>query len=91
MKINILKKEPKELHVEFDTNDITIADLIADTLIESKDVEFAGVTKEHPEIGKPVLVLKTGSKKAEDVLKKTVEELQESFESLRESLEKSSK
>ncbi len=88
MKINILKNEAKELRIEFDTNDVTIADLIADHLIEEKDVEFAGITKEHPEVGKPILVLKTKSKKAEDILKKTLENIQQSFEDLKDNIEK---
>lgn len=88
MKANIIKNEAKELRLEFDTNDLTILDLIANNLMEQKEVVFAGVTKEHPEIGRPVLVLKTENKKPIEILNKTLDKIKESFEELKEDVEK---
>ncbi|MDE1856717.1 MAG: hypothetical protein KGH98_01385 [Candidatus Micrarchaeota archaeon] len=86
--MNIIKDEPKELRIEFQSGDLTVPDLIANELLKNDDVEFAGVTKDHPEVGKPVLVLKTGKKKAADVLSKTLEDLTEKFTKLEGELSK---
>ncbi len=88
MKVNIIKNEPKELILEFDTKDVTVPDLIASYLIEQKDVAFAGVEKDHPEIGKPILVLKTNTKKPIDILNKALEDIEGSYEELKKDIEK---
>ncbi len=83
MKVNVIKSENNEIILEFETNDYTIPDLVAGQLLQSDDVEFAGVNKEHPEVGRPTLVLKTGKKKAASVLSKAIDELDESISELR--------
>jgi DNA-directed RNA polymerase subunit L len=83
MKISIIKDESNELIIDFDTEDLTIPDLIASQLQQNPDVEFAGVGKDHPEVGKPRLVIKTGKKKAKDALQKALEELDETFAELK--------
>ena len=59
MKVNLVKDEDKELVLEFETSEFTIPDLIADELLEDPNVEFAGASKDHPETGKPVLVIRS--------------------------------
>ena len=83
MKMNVLKEESNELIIEFETSDLTIPDLIASQLLENSDVEFAGVAKDHPEVGKPRLVLKTNKKKAKDAFMKALEEIDESITELK--------
>lgn len=73
MKTHIMKNEGNELVIEFETDDYTIPDLIASQLLEDDDVEFAGVAKDHPEVGKPRLVVKTGKKKPAVALSKALE------------------
>lgn len=73
MKTHIMKNEGNELVIEFETDDYTIPDLIASQLLEDDDVEFAGVAKDHPEVGKPRLVVKTGKKKPVVALSKALE------------------
>lgn len=58
MKINLIRNESKELAIEFETTEFTIPDLLADELLEDPNVEFAGASKDHPETGKPVLVIR---------------------------------
>ncbi|MGC8478336.1 MAG: RpoL/Rpb11 RNA polymerase subunit family protein [Candidatus Micrarchaeia archaeon] len=89
MKLNIKKDESKELEIEFDTGDLTLPDLLAAELGKNGDVVFAGVYKDHPEIGKPLLVLKTDKKKAKDVLAKTLDGMEEQFEKIKDMLQKS--
>ena len=86
MKMNVIKNESNELVVEFDTSDFTIPDLLASQLLENDDVEFAGVAKDHPEVGKPRLTLKTGKKKAVTVFSKALEEVDENLAELRTQL-----
>jgi DNA-directed RNA polymerase subunit L len=82
MKLNLIKEEDKELVIEFDTSDFTIPDLLADELLEDSNVEFAGVSKDHPETGKPVLVIK-GKKNPKTSLMDAIERLDKSFGELK--------
>jgi DNA-directed RNA polymerase subunit L len=88
MKFNVIKDEGNELVIEFETHDLTIPDLVAAQLLENGDVTFAGVAKDHPEVGKPKLVLKTGKKKAKDLFEKALEEVDENLSSMRAGLGK---
>ena len=83
MKINVIKNEGNELIIEFDTGDYTIPDLIASTLLKNDDVEFAGVSKDHPEVGKPRLIVKTSKKKPAALLLKAIDEIDESIAGLK--------
>ena len=86
--MNIIKDEKKEMVIEFGSEDFTIPDLIASELLQNSDVEFAGVEKDHPEIGNPRLVVKTGKKKASDALEKALEDIDENFSDLKKKLSK---
>ncbi len=88
MKINIIKEESDHLEIEFETKDFTIPDLIASQLRKSHDVELAGGSKDHPDIGKPVLIIRTGKKKAKDALLKALDELDDTIGALKKSIPK---
>lgn len=85
--MKIVKNETKELQLEFDSGDLTVPDLVANELLKSSSVEFAGVMKEHPEIGKPLLVVKSKKSARSDLLK-AIENLDGEFESLKEQFSK---
>jgi DNA-directed RNA polymerase subunit L len=87
MKLNLIKEEDKELAIEFDTSDFTIPDLLADELLEDSNVEFAGVSKDHPETGKPILVIKS-KKNPKASLMDAIERLDKSFGELKVSKKK---
>ncbi|MGC8571854.1 MAG: RpoL/Rpb11 RNA polymerase subunit family protein [Candidatus Micrarchaeia archaeon] len=91
MKINIKKNEDYELQIEFEENILVFPDLLSNKLSEYDEVEFVGVNRSHPEMGKPLLVLKTKKKKAKEVLKKALEELDEDFSELKNQLKVSAK
>ncbi len=82
-----IKNETKELQLEFENGDLTIPDLLAAELRENDGVEFAGVTKDHPETGKPLLVIKS-KKSAKSDLAKAIEKLDKEFEDLKDQLSK---
>jgi DNA-directed RNA polymerase subunit L len=85
LKIKVLKDESKELMIEFETKDLTIPDLIANELVNEDDTEFAGVSKDHPETGNAVLVLKS-KKQAKAELLKAIGRLDEQFADLKTQL-----
>ena len=86
LKINVIKDEGRELVVEFDTHDFTIPDLIADELLEDSSVEFAGASKDHPETGKPVLMVR--AKKPKDSILDAIERLDKNFSEIKTQLSK---
>ena len=81
MKLNIIEDEPKSLVVELIDADRGIAEMIKDKLLGNKDVDFVTVMKEHPEVGKPKLIVKS-SKNARSLVLKAVEELQDDIKEL---------
>jgi DNA-directed RNA polymerase subunit L len=85
--VKVVKDEAKELQLEFENGDLTMPDLIAAELRDNEGVEFAGVMKEHPEIGKPLLVIKSKRSAKSDLLK-AIGKLDEEFEDLKDQLSK---
>jgi DNA-directed RNA polymerase subunit L len=82
VKIKVLKDETKELMIEFETKDLTIPDLISNELVNEEETEFAGVSKDHPETGNAVLVLKS-KKNAKAELLKAITRAEEQFADLK--------
>lgn len=87
MKLNLIKEEDKELAIEFDTSDFTIPDLLADELLQDSNVEFAGVSKDHPETGKPILVIRS-KKNPKTSLMDAIERLDKDFGEIKVSSKK---
>lgn len=76
MKLNMIQDEPKNLIIEFVGVDRGVVELVKDRLLDNKDVEFATVVKEHPEVGSPRLVIKT-ARNARGLVSKAVEKVGE--------------
>ncbi len=85
--VKVIKDEAKELQLEFESGDLTIPDLLAAELRDNEGVEFAGVAKDHPEVGKPLLVIKSKRSAKSDLLK-AIEKLDKEFEDLKDQLSK---
>jgi len=88
MEIKVIKNESKELVIEFETKDLTIPDLITAELLTYNGVEFAGVTKEHPEAGNPRLTLKTEKTNAAKVFEKALEKIEENISDIKSKIGK---
>ena len=86
MEVNVLEDEPKSLILEFDRADRGVAELLKGVLMQNKSVDFVSVVKEHPEIGKPKLVLKAEKPKA--LVAKAVEEVEEMLDQVSTKLKK---
>ncbi len=80
MKLNVIESEAKSVIIEFEDADRGIAQLIKDKIIENKDIDFAGVVKEHPEVAMPKLVVK--GDKAKSVVLKAIEEIQDELKAI---------
>ena len=82
MEVKVEMKEKNHAEITFEGADLSLANAIRDILLQDEDVEFAGVVKEHPEVGDPKLILKVKRgnpmvhlSKAAAKLAKTAEEL----------------
>ena len=75
MKLNVRTMEPNYLELEIEGEDIGLPNALREILIEDKDVEFAACKNEHPQVGAPLLMLRTKTKKAIDVLEGAVDKL----------------
>lgn len=84
--INVIKNESKELILEFENGDTTIPDLITAELANMDGVDFVGVDKDHPEVGKPKLVIKTSKKKASEMLEKALDSIDEQFTAIKKGI-----
>lgn len=88
MGAELVKDEAKEMVLEFDENDVSVPELLASRLAGQDGVEFAGVTQDHPEVGRPRLVIKTEGKRAMTVLSKAIEDIDGDLEDLKAQLSK---
>ena len=66
MKVNITKREPGYIEMDFSGEGHTLLNLLQSSLIENKDVEMAGYSKPHPLMDRSRLFLKL--KKGDDLL-----------------------
>ncbi len=87
MKLNVVESDAKSIIIEFEEADRGIAELIKDKILENKDIEFAGVVKEHPQVGNPRLIVKA-EKNARGIVLKAVESLQDDLKELTSHLPK---
>ncbi|EQD37981.1 hypothetical protein B2A_11678 [mine drainage metagenome] len=88
MKINVIKNESKELIIEFESKDLTLPEFLAGELSKEADVKFAGVDRQHLEVGKPMLIVRTEKKKAIDMIDKALDSMDEEFSDLKSQLSK---
>jgi DNA-directed RNA polymerase subunit L len=85
--VNVIEDDGKSFVAEFVGADRSLPDLIRSKVAESKEVEFASVEKDHPEIGNPRLVVKA-SRNAKGHVLKAIEELEEQLKELSAELPK---
>ena len=59
VEVKVETKEKNHVEITFVDDDLAMAKAIREELLQDSDVEFAGVVKEHPEVGHPKLVIRT--------------------------------
>ncbi|MCX6769328.1 MAG: DNA-directed RNA polymerase subunit L [Candidatus Micrarchaeota archaeon] len=59
MDIEIVKSEKNYVEIQVLGDDYGVAAAIKELLLDDKDVEFAAYRVDHPQIGKPILMVRT--------------------------------
>ena len=72
MELKFRQNQPDYLEIEFVGEDYGLPDALRELLVEEKDVEFVACKMEHPQVGNPILYLRTKGKKALDLLEDAV-------------------
>ena len=59
MEIEVIKSEKNYLELRVTGDDYGVANAVKELLLEDKDIEFAAYRMDHPQVGKPVLMVRT--------------------------------
>jgi DNA-directed RNA polymerase subunit L len=62
MKLNIKTKEPHYVEIEITGVDRAFPEALRELVLEDDDVEFASYTIDHPQVGIPLLIVRTKKK-----------------------------
>ena len=88
MEIEVLNEEKDRLELKFSETDHGLLNMIKEALWKQSGVELASFKLEHPEISKPVFVLKTKGKEAKKVWNSAIDSIEEDLEKLDKELKK---
>ncbi|MGC8940481.1 MAG: RpoL/Rpb11 RNA polymerase subunit family protein [Candidatus Nanoarchaeia archaeon] len=88
MEFKVLKEESDWLEIQFEEIDHGILNALKSALWEQKGVELASYSLDHPEIGKPILILRTAGRNAKDVWNSAIESLIKTIEQLKKEFKK---
>lgn len=91
MQLNFRQNEPHYIEVEFNGEDYAFPDALREILLGKKDVEFVACRMEHPQVGFPILYLRTKTKKAIDLLEEAAAELKEQIGDFKSALKSAKK
>jgi DNA-directed RNA polymerase subunit L len=88
MEIEVLKEEKHELQVQFSEIDHGFLNLLKEAIWQQSGIEIASFRLEHPEVSKPLFVLKTKGKEAKKVWNSAIESVSEQLEKLSKEVKK---
>jgi DNA-directed RNA polymerase subunit L len=88
MEYEILKEETHELQVQFSEIDHGFLNLIKEAIWQQSGVEMASFRLEHPEVSKPLFVLKTKGKDAKKVWNLALDSAKDQLDKLSKELKK---
>ncbi len=88
MEIEVLKEEKDELQLTFSETDHGLLNMIKEALWKQAGVEMAAFKLAHPEISRPVFLLKTKGKDAKKVWNSAIDSLSEDLEKLDKEIKK---
>lgn len=75
MKLNIKTKEPHYVEMEIVGGDRAFPEAIREIILKDSDVEFASYTVDHPQVGIPLLIVRTKKKNPIIVIKNAIKTL----------------
>ncbi|MEM1657549.1 MAG: DNA-directed RNA polymerase subunit L [Candidatus Jordarchaeales archaeon] len=89
MKVRVIKRTENHLELEVEGEDHTLCGLLKKSLLEDKNVVFAGYKIEHPLLSNPKIYITTNQTiSPEEALKNAVERLKNTFTEFSESFSK---
>ncbi len=91
VELNKIKKTAKELEIEVVGENETILNPITQVLMQNSDVEFAEYLCDHPLSNKRTLYVRVKKGKPEEILKKTVKQLEDEVKSFSKNFERKKK
>lgn len=91
MELKKMNMTSKELEIEITDDDETMLNPIVQTLLQNKDVEYAEYREDHPESKKRYLFLRVKKGSPEEILKKTVTQLEKEIADFLKSIEDQTK
>jgi DNA-directed RNA polymerase subunit L len=88
MEFKVIKDEKDWLEVQFEQIDYGLLNALKEALWEQEGVEIASYSLDHPEIGKPIFILRTNGKDAKKVWNAAIDSLIKNLEQLKKELKK---
>jgi DNA-directed RNA polymerase subunit L len=88
MEATVLKEDKDSLQVELSEADHGLLNVIKEALWKQSGVEVASFRLEHPEVSKPVFVLKTKGKDAKKVWNSALESISSDLEKFEKEIKK---
>ena len=91
MDLKKIKTTSKELEIEITDDDETMLNPIVQLLLQNKDVEYAEYREDHPESKKRFLYLRVKKGNPDEILKKTVTQIEKEIADFLKSFEDQAK
>jgi DNA-directed RNA polymerase subunit L len=88
MEYEILKEETHEMQIQFSEIDHGFLNMIKEAVWQQSGVEMASFRIEHPEVSKPLFILKTKGKDAKKIWNSALAAIDEQLEKLSKELKK---
>jgi len=88
MEYAVLKEDKDEIQVEFSEANHGFLNMIKEAIWKESGVELASFRMEHPEVSKPVFVLKTKGKEAKKVWNSALDSISSDLDKFEKELKK---
>jgi DNA-directed RNA polymerase subunit L len=91
MDIEVVKNEKEYIEIALKGEEAGIANALVEILLEEKGVEFAAYRLDHPQVGSPVLMVRTAEGSALTAVKQAVKKLKKQAEDFKDALKDAKK
>ena len=91
MNLKIRASEPNYVEIELVGEDISFANTIKEMLLKDSDVEFAACRMDHPQVGNPIIHVRTKKKDPLPLIKDAVKEMKKDVSEFKASMKEKKK
>lgn len=91
MELEIVKSEKNYVEIMVLGDDYGIANSVKEMLLEDKDIEFAAYRLDHPQVGKPVLMVRTKEGNPIAAIKYAVKKLKKQASDFKDAIKEAKK